>query len=61
MRSERVYLSGTGKLGYNVGRTTTQLVQCVVKDSSVEYLEGVNDQAVTYVFNVELSRYLPYQ
>ena len=60
MRSERVYLSGTGKLGYNTSRQTTQVVQCVVKDSSVEYLEGVNDQAVTYVFNVELSRYLPY-
>lgn len=60
MRSERVYMSGNGKFGLADFRTGASLVQVVMKDTSVEYLEGVNDQAVTYIFNVEISRYAPY-
>ena len=60
MRSERVYLSGDSNFGLASGRSGSGTVQCVVKDTSVEYLEGVNDQAATYVFNVELSRQIPY-
>ena len=60
MRSERVYMSGNGNFNLPASRTGAGLVQVVMKDTSVEYLEGVNDQAVTYVFNVEISRYTPY-
>lgn len=60
MRSERVYMSGNGKFGLGTFRNGSGLVQVVMRDSSVEYLEGVNDQAVTYAFNVEISRYAPY-
>lgn len=60
MRSEKVFLSGNSKFGIATGRNTSATVQCVIKDSSIEYLEGVNDQAETYVFNVELSRLIPY-
>ena len=56
MNSERVFLSGASLFGGNAARLGSGLVQCVVKDSKVEYLSGVNDQSMSYKLNIEVSR-----
>ena len=56
MSSERVFLSGRGMFGWNGPRVESGLVQAYLKDTSVQYLSGVNDGPASYKLNVEISR-----
>ena len=61
LNSERAYLSGKSLFGANTRQPTAGggVVQAYIKDTRVQYMSGVNDQAKSYKVMVEISRLRP--
>ena len=59
LNSERAYLSGNSLFGSNSSAAGGGVVQAYIKDTRVQYMSGVNDQAKSYKVMVEISRLRP--
>ena len=56
LNSERVYLSGNSFWGNNTKSETAGIVQAYVKDRNLQVLTNINDGAISYKIEVEISR-----
>tara|TARA_R110000744_G_scaffold30492_2_gene72152 strand:- start:3029 stop:4414 length:1386 start_codon:yes stop_codon:yes gene_type:complete len=56
LNSERVYLSGLSFWGNNAENESQGIVQVYIKDKNLDFLTNINDGAISYKINVEISR-----
>ena len=56
LNSERVYLSGKSFWGNNSENTSSGVVQVYITDKNLDFLTNINDGAISYKINVEISR-----